>query len=70
MFDSSRIYAIPSYWLQRLFSVSSGALYLDSVLKAPSTLVATAIKWVKEETGETFIRIKVMYKWYYAPKFS
>ncbi|XP_054778421.1 alpha-L-arabinofuranosidase 1-like [Prosopis cineraria] len=60
VFDSYRHYGIPSYWLQHLFVKSSGAIYLDSVLEAPSSVVASAISWQDEETKKDYLRIKVV----------
>ncbi|XP_028803084.1 alpha-L-arabinofuranosidase 1-like [Neltuma alba] len=60
VFDSHRHYGIPSYWLQHLFTTSSGATYLDSKLDAPATLIATAIKWQNQETKNSYLRIKVV----------
>ncbi|XP_028769996.1 alpha-L-arabinofuranosidase 1-like [Neltuma alba] len=60
VFDSHRSYGIPSYWLQQLFTTSSGATYLDSKLEAPSTLIATAIRWEDQETKKSYLRIKVV----------
>ncbi|KAI9108672.1 hypothetical protein K1719_020319 [Acacia pycnantha] len=60
MFDSHQSYGIPSYWLQQMFTTSSGATYLNSKLEAPSTLLATAIKWQNQETKKSYLRIKVV----------
>ncbi|KAI9112774.1 hypothetical protein K1719_016277 [Acacia pycnantha] len=60
VFDSYRSYGIPSYWLQQLFSQSSGATYLNSTLEAPSSIVATAIVWENSENKKSYLRIKAV----------
>ncbi|KAI9118706.1 hypothetical protein K1719_010151 [Acacia pycnantha] len=60
VFDSNRSYGIPSYWLQQLFSQSSGATYLNSTLQAPSSIVATSIVWENPESKKSYLRIKVV----------
>ncbi|XP_028755671.1 alpha-L-arabinofuranosidase 1-like [Neltuma alba] len=60
VFDSYRSYGIPSYWLQQLFSQSSGATYINSTLKAPTSIVASAIVWENQENKKSYLRIKVV----------
>lgn len=56
VFDSSKVYGTPSYWMQQLFKESNGATLLDSTLQSASTsLTASAISWT---SPESYIRIK------------
>lgn len=58
VFDSSKVYGTPSYWMQQLFKESNGATLLDSTLQSASTsLTASAISWT---SPESYIRIKVV----------
>ncbi|XP_051149160.1 alpha-L-arabinofuranosidase 1-like [Andrographis paniculata] len=61
VFDSSRAYGTPSYWMQHFFRESNGATLLKTTLQ-PSTssnLVASAITW-KDADGKTYLRIKAV----------
>ncbi|XP_054797467.1 alpha-L-arabinofuranosidase 1-like [Prosopis cineraria] len=60
VFDSYRSYGVPSYWLQQLFTQSSGATYVNSKLKAPSSIVASAIVWQDYANKRSYLRIKVV----------
>ncbi|KAI6696967.1 hypothetical protein NL676_017086 [Syzygium grande] len=61
VFDSSRLYGTPSYWVQRFFTESSGATLLDTTIQASSdsSLLASAITWTNSEDKKSYIRIKV-----------
>ncbi|XP_019058426.1 PREDICTED: alpha-L-arabinofuranosidase 1 isoform X2 [Tarenaya hassleriana] len=61
VFDSSRMYGTPSYWVQRFFTESSGATLLGSKLdgNSSSSLVASAVSW-QDSDGKDYIRIKVV----------
>ncbi|KAK7290736.1 hypothetical protein RIF29_05367 [Crotalaria pallida] len=45
VFDSYQLYGTPSYWVQKFFIESSGALFLPTTLKtnSPDSLIASAI---------------------------
>ncbi|KAJ6300727.1 hypothetical protein OIU76_021510 [Salix suchowensis] len=58
VFNSSKHRGTLSYWAQKLFRESSGAILLDAkLLTNSSTLVASAITWQKSD-GETCLKIK------------
>ncbi|KAJ6778967.1 ALPHA-L-ARABINOFURANOSIDASE 1 [Salix koriyanagi] len=60
VFNSSKHYGTPSYWVQKLFRESSGANLLDSKLQTnSSTLVASAITWQNSD-GKTYLKIKIV----------
>ncbi|XP_061357013.1 alpha-L-arabinofuranosidase 1-like [Gastrolobium bilobum] len=61
VFNSYQLYATPSYWLQTLFSESSGATFLNSTLQtASNSLVASAIKYINSVDRKNYLRIKVV----------
>ncbi|KAI9100290.1 hypothetical protein K1719_024508 [Acacia pycnantha] len=60
VFDSYRSYVIPSYWLQQLFTQSSGATYVNSKLQAPASVVASAIVWKDKAENQSYLRIKAV----------
>ncbi|KAK7286624.1 hypothetical protein RJT34_21753 [Clitoria ternatea] len=60
-FDSYQHYGTPSYWIQHLFTTSSGATLLNSTLEASTTsIVASAIVYTNSEDKKNYIRIKVV----------
>lgn len=61
VFDSSRAYGTPSYWMQHFFRESNGATLLSSSIRSnpSSSLIASAITW-KDTDGKTRLRIKVV----------
>ncbi|KAE8683541.1 Alpha-L-arabinofuranosidase 2 [Hibiscus syriacus] len=61
VFNSFQAYGTPSYWVQRFFTESSGATFLNATLQTDSStsLVASAIAW-KNSDGQTYIRIKAV----------
>ncbi|XP_030463731.2 alpha-L-arabinofuranosidase 1-like [Syzygium oleosum] len=61
VFNSSQLYGTPSYWMQSLFTESSGATLLDTTLKSTSTLLVTsAILWKDSTNEKNYIRIKAV----------
>uniref|UniRef100_A0A9I9CWX5 non-reducing end alpha-L-arabinofuranosidase n=1 Tax=Cucumis melo TaxID=3656 RepID=A0A9I9CWX5_CUCME len=62
VFNSSHFYGTPSYWVQRFFTVSSGATLLDTTLDAnsASSLIASAIIWKNAEDDNYYLRIKIV----------
>ncbi|KAI4325601.1 hypothetical protein MLD38_030983 [Melastoma candidum] len=61
VFDSSRVYGTPSYWMQHFFVDSSGGTLLDSNLtSSSSSIVASAISYVSQEDKKSYIKIKVV----------
>ncbi|XP_047943668.1 alpha-L-arabinofuranosidase 1-like [Salvia hispanica] len=61
VFDSSKVYGTPTYWMQHLFKASNGATLLDSTLQSPSSsLTASAISWTDADSGRSYIRVKVV----------
>ncbi|KAL9336057.1 hypothetical protein Peur_070550 [Populus x canadensis] len=53
VFNSSKHYGTPSYWVQKFFRESSGATLLDAKLQTnSSTLVASAITWQNSNLPE------------------
>ncbi|KAK7290724.1 hypothetical protein RIF29_05343 [Crotalaria pallida] len=61
VFDSYQNYGTPSYWLQQLFSESSGATLLKSTLNTSSnSIVASAIEYENSENEKSYLRIKVV----------
>ncbi|KAH6794521.1 alpha-L-arabinofuranosidase 1 [Perilla frutescens var. hirtella] len=61
VFDTSKVYGTPSYWMQQFFKDSNGATLLDSTLQSPSSsLTASAISWMNPERNSSYIRIKVV----------
>ncbi|XP_029127966.1 alpha-L-arabinofuranosidase 1-like [Cajanus cajan] len=61
VFDSYRHYETPSYWLQRLFTTSSGATLLNSTLETSSDrIVASAIEYTNTADKKNYLRMKVV----------
>ncbi|KAL3534082.1 hypothetical protein ACH5RR_002543 [Cinchona calisaya] len=62
VFDSSRMYGTPSYWMQHFFRESNGATLLNSTLKTSSSnpIVASAISWKSSVDNKNYLRIKVV----------
>ncbi|KZV48772.1 Alpha-L-arabinofuranosidase 1 [Dorcoceras hygrometricum] len=62
VFDSSKVYGTPSYWMQHFFKESNGATLLNSKLQAdPSTSVVTsAISWNDVDRNKSYLRIKIV----------
>ncbi|XP_020219901.1 alpha-L-arabinofuranosidase 1 [Cajanus cajan] len=61
VFNSYQVYGTPSYWVQKLFSESSGATFLDSTLNTKSNkLIASAIIWQNSMDKKNYLRIKVV----------
>ncbi|XP_054784087.1 alpha-L-arabinofuranosidase 1-like [Prosopis cineraria] len=60
VFDSHQNYGTPSYYLQKLFSESSGATYLNSTLQGSSSVVASAIAYTSSTNKKSYIRVKVV----------
>ncbi|XP_028793312.1 alpha-L-arabinofuranosidase 1-like [Neltuma alba] len=60
VFNSHQSYGTPSYYLQKLFSESSGATYLNSTLQASSSVVASAIAYTSSVDNKSYIRVKVV----------
>jgi len=53
VFNSSKHYGTPSYWVQKFFRESSGATLLDAKLQTnSSTVVASAITWQNSNLPE------------------
>lgn len=61
VFDSSKVYGTPTYWMQHFFKESNGAIFLDSTLQSSSSssLAASAISWTSAESNRSYIRVKV-----------
>jgi alpha-L-arabinofuranosidase len=61
VYDSSRVYGTPSYWMQLYFAKSSGATLLKTALQASSSasLVASAISWKSATDNKDYITVKV-----------
>ncbi|CDP14338.1 unnamed protein product [Coffea canephora] len=62
VFDSSKVYGTPSYWMQTFFKESNGAMLLNSTLgaKTSASLAASAILWKSSDDGRQYLRIKVV----------
>ncbi|KAK7277047.1 hypothetical protein RIF29_18196 [Crotalaria pallida] len=61
VFDSYRLYGTPSYWVQKIFSESNGAILLPSTLVTNSSnLIASAINWKPTKANQNHLRIKVV----------
>ncbi|KAE9588710.1 hypothetical protein Lal_00030360 [Lupinus albus] len=62
VFDSYQHYGTPSYWVQKFFTESSGAIFLPTTLKTNSTnsVIASAINLKGSKDNENYIRIKVV----------
>ncbi|XP_028782695.1 alpha-L-arabinofuranosidase 2-like [Neltuma alba] len=60
VFYSHQSYGTPSYYLQKLFSDSSGAMHLNSTLKAPSSVVASVIAYTSLTEKKNYIKVKVV----------
>ncbi|XP_073152281.1 alpha-L-arabinofuranosidase 1-like [Henckelia pumila] len=63
VFNSSKVYGTPSYWMQHFFKESNGgATLLNATLQAgvESFLVASAIMWTNTEDNNKYLRVKVV----------
>ncbi|CAL0323336.1 unnamed protein product [Lupinus luteus] len=62
VFDSYQNYGTPSYWVQKFFTESSGALFLPTTLQTNSSnsLIASAINLKQSKDNQNYIRIKVV----------
>ncbi|CAO2831511.1 unnamed protein product [Amaranthus hypochondriacus] len=62
VYDSSRVYGTPSYWMQLYFAKSSGATLLKTTLQASSSasLVASAISWKSATDNKDYITVKIV----------
>ncbi|KAK7336356.1 hypothetical protein VNO77_16894 [Canavalia gladiata] len=61
VFDSHQHYGTPSYWVQRIFTESSGATFLNSTLQTSSnSIIASAIEYTNSVNKKSYIRIKVV----------
>ncbi|KAL2658097.1 hypothetical protein AAZV13_03G003500 [Glycine max] len=61
VFDSHQHYGTPSYWVQHLFSASSGATLLNTTLQnSTDSLVASAIEYTNPEDKKNYLKIKVV----------
>ncbi|OIV90017.1 hypothetical protein TanjilG_00318 [Lupinus angustifolius] len=62
VFDSYQHYGTPSYWVQKLFTESSGAIFLPTTLETNSSnsLIASAINPKQSKDNQNYIRIKVV----------
>ncbi|XP_057547583.1 alpha-L-arabinofuranosidase 1-like [Amaranthus tricolor] len=60
VYDSSRVYGTPSYWMQLFFAKSSGATLLKTGLRSSSSLVASAISWNNATDNKNYITIKIV----------
>ncbi|KAL7093011.1 hypothetical protein ACP275_11G016800 [Erythranthe tilingii] len=62
VFDSSKVYGTPTYWMQHFFKDSNGATLLDSKLQPSSitSLIASVISWNNPEDNRSYLRIKVV----------
>ncbi|KAK7382534.1 hypothetical protein VNO80_01407 [Phaseolus coccineus] len=61
VFNSHESYGTPSYWLQHLFTTSSGATLLDSTLQTSSKyIVASAIEYTNATDKNKYLRVKVV----------
>ncbi|PIN05822.1 Non-reducing end alpha-L-arabinofuranosidase [Handroanthus impetiginosus] len=62
VFDSSKVYGTPSYWMQHLFKESNGATLLNSKLQtnSSSSLIASAVSWKNPEDNKSYFRIKIV----------
>jgi alpha-N-arabinofuranosidase len=60
VFDSAHLYGTPSYWMQRFFAESSGAVLHNATLQtSSSSLVASAISW-KDSDGKEYLKVKIV----------
>ncbi|KAG5085999.1 hypothetical protein JHK82_053396 [Glycine max] len=61
VFDSHQHYGTPSYWVQHLFTTSSGATLLNTTLQTSTdSLVASAIEYTNPKDKKNYLRIKVV----------
>ncbi|XP_073150124.1 alpha-L-arabinofuranosidase 1-like [Henckelia pumila] len=62
VFDSSKAYGTPSYWMQHFFKESNGATLLNATLQAgvESSLIASAVMWTNTEDNIKYLRVKVV----------
>ncbi|KAG8367779.1 hypothetical protein BUALT_Bualt16G0108200 [Buddleja alternifolia] len=62
VFDSSKVYGTPSYWMQHFFKESNNATLLNSKLQSNSStsLIASTISWKDPQDNKSYLRIKVV----------
>jgi alpha-N-arabinofuranosidase len=61
VFNSYQNYGTPSYWLQQLFTDSSGATLLNStLLYSSSSIVASAIEYKNSQDKKNYLKVKVI----------
>lgn len=62
VFDSSKSYGTPSYWMQHFFKDSNGATLLNSTLVTNSSksLISSAITWQNPADHKKYLRVKVV----------
>ncbi|KAJ7942523.1 Alpha-L-arabinofuranosidase 1 [Quillaja saponaria] len=62
VFDSSKLYGTPSYWMQSFFAESSGAILHNATLQTVSStaLIASAITWTNSVDNRSYLRIKIV----------
>ncbi|KAL3819657.1 hypothetical protein ACJIZ3_005562 [Penstemon smallii] len=62
VFDSSKVYGTPTYWMQQMFKESNGAILLNSKLQATSStsLITSAISWKNLDNNKSYLRIKIV----------
>ncbi|XP_065854309.1 uncharacterized protein [Euphorbia lathyris] len=55
-------------WVQRFFTVSSGATLLNATLQTDSSalLIASSIVWQKSADGEKYLKIKGIWKLFFS----
>lgn len=61
VFNTWQHYGTPSYWMQKLFRESSGAMVHPTTISSGSSadsLVASAITWKDSENNDSFLRVK------------
>ncbi|WJX59362.1 aspartate-semialdehyde dehydrogenase-like protein [Trifolium repens] len=61
VFNSYQNYGTPSYWLQQLFTDSSGATLLNStLLYSSSSIVASAIEYKNSQDKKNYLKVKIV----------
>lgn len=63
VFNTWQHYGTPSYWMQKLFRESSGAMVHPTTISSGSSadsLAASAITWKDSENNESFLRVKIV----------
>lgn len=61
VFNTWQHYGTPSYWMQKLFRESSGAMVHPTTISSGSSadsLAASAITWKDSENNDSFLRVK------------